>query len=227
MAESPSTRDPKLFVYMWRNYSFIKALGIGLYDEVFYGEILQAESAYADLASVIRSVLKPTSVCDFGCGNGFIVYYLKQGGVAVKGVESSTSARQYMPIEVKEDILTASVVKPLSLGKFDVTVSMEVAEHISKAKAKMLIRNLAEHASSGIVFTAASPGQWGDGHINCQPKSYWQALFLEYGWRPNEDLRKKIVSEIRERPQIDQLIPWISKNVMIFTRSSDRTASAN
>ena len=88
----------------------------------------------------------------------------------------------------------------------------------------MLIRNVAEHASSSIFFTAAAPGQWGDGHINCQPKTYWEALFLEYGWCPNEDLREKIVSCIREKPQIDQHIPWISRNLLIFTPSSERTA---
>lgn len=227
MAESPSTRDPKLFMYMWKNYGFIKALGIGLYDDVFYAEYLRAEGAYADLASVIRSVLKPKSVCDFGCGNGFIIHYLKQGGVAVKGVEGSAEARRYAPAEVREDILTASVAEPLSLGKFDITVSTEVAEHIPKAKANMLIRNLAEHAVGGIFFTAAAPGQWGDGHINCQPKSYWEALFLEYGWCPDEGLREKIVSRIRETPQIDQLLPWISRNLMIFTPSSERTARVN
>jgi glycosyltransferase involved in cell wall biosynthesis/SAM-dependent methyltransferase len=221
IAESPSTRDPRLFIYMWRTYGLIKSLGIGLYDDKFFQNHLRLQGAYADLASVIRLVLKPKSVCDFGCGNGFIIHHLKQLGVTVKGVESSAKALQFTPAEVKEDILTANIVVPLSLGKFDFTISTEVAEHIRKGKAEMLIRNLAEHAKSGIFFTAAAPGQWGDGHINCQPKNYWETLFLKYGWCSNKIMSKRITSSIRERPQIDELIPWISENVMIFTPSCE------
>jgi glycosyltransferase involved in cell wall biosynthesis len=212
---------------MWKTYGLPKALGIGLYDDLFYAEYQSLESAYVDLASVIRSVLKPKSACDFGCGNGFIIHYLKIGGVAVRGVEDSAAARRFMPAEVREDIVTASVVVPLSLGSFDITFSTEVAEHIPKAKVKMLIRNLAEHARSAIFFTAATPGQWGDGHINCQPRRYWEALFLKYGWFSNEGLREEVLSGIQEKPQIDQLIPWISKNLIIFTSSPERAALVN
>jgi SAM-dependent methyltransferase len=222
IAESPSTRDPNLFAYMWKNYGLKKALGIGLYDDKFYAEHLYAESAYADLALVIRAALEPKSVCDFGCGNGFVIHYLKQGGIAVKGIEGSMQARRHAPAEVTEDIVIASVVEPLCFGKFDIVVSMEVAEHIPKSKANELVKNLAEHATNGIFFTAAAPGQWGDGHINCQPKSYWEALFVAHGWRVNENLQAKLLSGIREKPRIDRLIPWVSKNLMIFTPLSRR-----
>src|SRR5262249_716344 len=147
-------------------------------DDEFYTECLQAKCAYAALAQVIRTVLEPKSVCDFGCGNGLIIHYLKQSGVSVKGIEGSARALRHAPTNVKEEIVTASVAEPLFLGKFDITISMEVAEHIPKSKANMLVKNLAEHARNGIFFTAAAPGQWGDGHINCQPKGYWEALFL-------------------------------------------------
>jgi hypothetical protein len=114
------------------------------------------------------------------------------------------------------------------LGKFDTAVSTEVAEHIPKAKAKMLVANLAKHASRTIFFTAAEPGQWGDGHINCQPKSYWEALFRNCGWIPNEGLREKILSRFQQMPNIDLLIPWASRNLIIFTPSSENvTGSAS
>jgi hypothetical protein len=67
------------------------------------------------------------------------------------------------------------------------------------------------------VFTAAQPGQWGDGHINCQPKSYWQDLFGEFGWYPNDSLETAIAEEIRKNPQIRSSLPWMARNLMIFT----------
>jgi hypothetical protein len=59
MAVSPSTRYPKLFIYMRESYGFAKALGIGLYGDVFYAECLRAKGAYADLASITRTVFDP------------------------------------------------------------------------------------------------------------------------------------------------------------------------
>jgi SAM-dependent methyltransferase len=201
---------------MWKTYGFLKALGIGLYDDRFFEEHLRLEGAYAELASVINLVLQPESVCDFGCGNGFIVHYLKQLGVTVRGVETSTKAYQFAPAQVREDILTENILGLLPLGKFDVTISTEVAEHIPKAKGELLIKNLTHHAIRGIFFTAARPGQWGDGHINCQPKSYWERIFLKYRWCPDQILQDRFLAELRARPIIDERIPWASKNAMIF-----------
>ena len=91
---------------------------------------------------------------------------------------SSIQAHRHAPADVIGDIVIASVTEPLCLGKFDIAVATEVAEHIPKFMANAFAKNLVKlRGEDGIFFTAAAPGQWGDGHINCQPQSYWVALF--------------------------------------------------
>ena len=67
--------------------------------------------------------------------------------MTVRGRRRSAKARQFAPAQVREHIITENILRPLSLGKFDVTISTEVAEHIPKAKGELLIRNLAHHAN--------------------------------------------------------------------------------
>ena len=226
MAESPSTRDPRLFLYIWRHCGLFKALGFRIYDDKFYADHVRLEKAYADLASIIKSVFSPESVCDVGCGNAFIINHLKQSGVRVKGIEGSRDVLPYIPAAVRSEVLIGSVTQPFCLGTFDLVVSMEVAEHIPKAKSAILVKNLVQHARASVLFTAAAPGQWGDGHINCQPKSYWERLFCEQGWCVNENLQTEVLLAIRQRPPINELLPWISRNLMVLTPCCPETCDA-
>jgi hypothetical protein len=214
IAESPSTRDPRLLLYYWRRFGLLKTLGFRLYDDSFFADNLPLKDAYADLANVVYSAFMPESACDFGCGNAFLIFFLKQAGVKVHGVEGSRSAMSYIPDDIKGQVDIASVTRPLSLGAFDLVISTEVAEHIPKVESVRLIDNLVYHAKRGIFFTAAHPGQWGDGHINCQPKQYWEQLFRARGWCVHAILQEQIKQAIRERPRIDAMLPWVSSNML-------------
>jgi SAM-dependent methyltransferase len=216
MDESPSTRDPWLFLHILKRLGLRKALGFGVYDDEFYAEHEEWELSYADLASAINLVFRPASVCDFGCGNAFVIHYLKQAGVAVKGVERSREAVPHIPAFVRPEVLIASVTRPLSLGSFELVISTEVAEHLPKKTSAVFIRNLVQHATTAVLFTAAQPGQWGDGHINCQPRSFWERLFSQHGWRISDSLQYQMLEAIRQRPRVDRFLPWISKNLMVF-----------
>jgi 2-polyprenyl-3-methyl-5-hydroxy-6-metoxy-1,4-benzoquinol methylase len=216
IAESPSTRSPQLLLFYYRRFGFLKTLGFGLYDEEFFSDQVRFEAAYADLAEVLYSAFTPKSVCDFGCGNAFLIHFLKGLGLTVKGVECSSAAFTHIASTVKSDVLIADVTQSLALGTFDLAISTEVAEHISKSKSMALVDNVTRHAKSFVFFTAAQPGQWGDGHINCQPKDYWQQLFHAKGWCLSDHLQMQVAREIRKRPRIDKLLPWISQNMLVL-----------
>ena len=132
---------------------------------------------------------------------------LKELGVYVRGVDNSLAAFSNIPENVKFDVTIASVTQPLDLGRFDLVLSTEVAEHIGKRDSAGLVRNLTRNATCGIFFTAAAPGQGGDGHINCQPKSYWVELFGANGWCVSETLQNKVLQAIQQRPRINALLP--------------------
>ena len=95
-------------------------------------------------------------------------------------------------------------------------MSLEVAEHIEPEYAEQYVINLCSFGDL-ILLTAAPPGQGGHGHVNCQPKRYWEKLF---GW--NGYLRVNYY-EARLRAELH---PWHKKkgikayydNCMVFKK---------
>jgi hypothetical protein len=55
-------------------------------------------------------------------------------------------------------------------NRFDLAVSMEVAEHIEEKNADTFVANLT-NLSNVIIFSAAVPGQGGVYHVNERPQS--------------------------------------------------------
>lgn len=152
-----------------------------MYGTRFYEEHNGAESGYARLADHIYERAKPASVCDLGCGNAFLLCFLAQKGVQVRGLESSSVALQFAEPSIREEILVADVTQPHDFGVYDLVIATEVAEHNPRQASSIFVSNVARSARRHIVFTAAGPGQWGDGHINCQPRKFWIHLFAEQG----------------------------------------------
>jgi hypothetical protein len=68
---------------------------------------------------------------------------------------------------------------------YDIVINVEVAEHLNEHGSRTMIECLAKHAGKLIVFSAAEPGQPGNGHINCQPISYWLEYWADLGWIPD------------------------------------------
>jgi len=110
-------------------------------------------------------VAQPKSVCDFGCGNGFLLHFLAQRGIEVSGVEGSSDALKFMDNSIRSRILVHDLTEPIETSVHDLVISTEVAEHLPKRAAATFVQNLASSAARSIVFTAAHPGQLGGGHI--------------------------------------------------------------
>lgn len=97
---------------------------------------------------------------------------------------------------------------PLLLGSYDLVVCLEVAEHIPVQFADVLIDSLCYHANT-VVFSAATPGQGGHGHVNEQPFEYWAAKFSARGFVP----------DISVRDRLPPLLPtYYRSNMAIFSR---------
>jgi hypothetical protein len=88
-------------------------------------------------------------------------------------------------------------------------------EHIDEKYAKVCIKHISK-TSGTIFFTAALPGQGGVGHVNCQPKDYWQELFAQNGFQrdtQDEDYIRLIM-------QSGYHMGWLINNLMIFKKTS-------
>ena len=184
-----------------------------IYRRSYFEQVDEAQRfLYSRLADVLHEHWRPQSVIDVGCGTGFLLARLAEKGVAVQGIDGSRNAIKASPI--RERIRRWNLRRPLpELGRFDLVICTEVAEHLPAQTAPTLVSGLVR-LSDRILFTAATPGQTGRHHLNEQAHSYWEALFRERGFvRSGADethLHKSIAD-------IDQA-PWIHANLMVYVR---------
>jgi hypothetical protein len=100
------------------------------------------------------------------------------------------------------------------LGGFDLAYSFELAEHLAPEHGDRLVDFMSRQAPV-TVFTAASPGQGGTGHVNEQPKDYWIERFERTGQNFRPELTEQLAAALRhEGVYADYLVD----NVMVFER---------
>jgi len=125
---------------------------------------------------ILRFFPQTTSVLDVGCGNGVFCWELIDKGVKrVVGIDGHSF--------IKEDwYIQKDFRNPWGLQeKFDIVLCFEVAEHLCERLAEPFIKELVSHGDT-VLFSAATKGQGGTGHINEQPATSRHKLFasVEY-----------------------------------------------
>ena len=158
----------------------------------------------------------PKTVLDLGAGDGWWCKAFHDMGSAVWAVELYEEAREFIPQQVQfiQHDLT-------ELGNFwrayDLVICLEVAEHIPRPAAGMLIQNIARHAGDDILFSSAPPGQDGTGHINLQPQKYWRDQFSGYRCELNANKTGQ-TREAFEHICGDKAFSFLPKNIQVFSR---------
>jgi hypothetical protein len=107
--------------------------------------------------------------------------------------------------------------KPCALGKFDMVLCWETAEHLPESAADTLCRTLWDAAAPGghLLFTAAIPGQGGAGHVNEQPRGYWRSKLAGLGFVEELSLTaalRQVWSEVAPDAW------WYGRNLIAFKR---------
>lgn len=157
----------------------------------------------------------PRSLLDVGCGNGTWMRAAVEHGVeTVVGVDGVADARPLAGLDGAA-FHHFDLTQPLDLGhKFDLVISLEVAEHLPPAHAATFVASLARHGDL-IFFSAACPGQHGQHHVNCQWPSYWQDLFNAEGFVCTDEIRRRMWSD----PEVE---PWYRQNIFACHRDPER-----
>lgn len=141
-------------------------------------------------------------VADIGCGEGWLCQRFTDLGVTAFGFDGHADDERVIRLDLDDTL-------PVGLGEYDMVVCLEVAEHLPAARAGQLVEWLCTLAPI-VVFSAAAPGQGGEGHVNEQWPDYWAELFAGAGFRCFDSMRWEIWND-------DRIEWWYRQNIMIFT----------
>lgn len=144
------------------------------YKNIYYRNRNAAthHSAQTILSMVLEWFPTIHSVADFGCGVGAWLAASKEKGIQeIQGVDGKWVNQDLLVIP-RECFMIADLNAPISLPRrFDLAISLEVAEHLPEQCAKGFVDSLVK-ASDLVLFSAAIPQQGGRNHYNEQWPDY-------------------------------------------------------
>jgi len=151
----------------------------------------------------------PASVVDVGCGLGtWLAGFRDRGVTRLLGIDQSLSGEFLLgPAQFRAADFTRDLNSETT---FDLALCLEVAEHLPQEAADRFVESLCRLAPT-IVFSAAIPGQGGDGHCNEQWPAYWWNKFAKRGYAGSDALRW----EFWDDGEIDC---WYRQNLLVFSR---------
>lgn len=163
---------------------------------------------------IVANIIRPASVIDVGCGVGYWLKVWKEELQVkdVRGIEGPYISASMLKVE-KELVHFQDLKEPVKVNqKFDLAMSLEVAEHLPASHAERFVESLTS-LSDIVMFSAAIIGQEGTYHINEQMPEYWCKLFGKFGFVPVDYLRPLIWNE-------DKVDCWYKQNIMFYVRAS-------
>ena len=180
----------------------------------YYAEDMYERDRALDSARIVVPMVvaltHPSSVVDVGCGRGaWLSEFRAQGTSKIAGLDGDY-------LKPSTLLFPADCFRPTDLsgkfeipaGRFDLAICLEVAEHLPAPNSRHLVRQLTLVAPQ-VLFSAAPPGQGGEGHVNCQPLSYWRRIFEEFGFRMLDPFRPKLRDDRR-------VAWWYRQNMVLF-----------
>ncbi|HTF21906.1 MAG TPA: class I SAM-dependent methyltransferase [Chryseolinea sp.] len=176
-----------------------------------HSELVHNMTAPRHVVPVVLNFVQPSSVLDVGCGTGtWLKAFEEQGIKDYLGVDGDYVDRSLLRIPY-EKFLPMDISKPVQLArKFDLVVSLEVAEHLAAESADTFVRSLVSHGDV-ILFSAAIPGQGGQNHLNEQWPEYWQEKFMKHGFYFHDLIRPIIWND----GNVDF---WYRQNMFLLNR---------
>ena len=178
-----------------------------------YGSLKSAEI----IVPMIINEFNPKSVIDVGCGIGsWLSVFNKNGVTDYIGIDTEFINSESLKIP-KDRFMKFDICKPVNINrKFDLAISLEVAEHIPEEFIDIYIDSLT-NLSDLILFSGAIPLQ-GDikmGHINEKWISLWIKLFSDKNYEAFDFLRDKIWDNIN-------IEPWYIQNILLFVKRDNK-----
>jgi 2-polyprenyl-3-methyl-5-hydroxy-6-metoxy-1,4-benzoquinol methylase len=180
------------------------------YDDKFFRMHIPWKQEYDEIAAILDTHLAFKSVVDLGCGNGYIIDELDRRGKTVYGIDGSSTTQRFNP---RVHIMDLTI--PLQVGRYDLVICTEVAEHIDEKYADVLVNSICDAARGYIFFSAARAGFGGHCHVNEQERPYWIEKFQRRSVAVDEQLSETIRQDLLKRTK---RIWWFAANAFVLYR---------
>jgi len=183
------------------------------YKKDFYTDRHAAShySAKVILGYVYAMVPGVRSAVDLGCGVGTWLSVLSERGVEdILGFDGPWVDTTLLEIP-RHQFRVLDLEKPVTFDrKYDLAISLEVAEHLKPESASMFVESLTR-AADFVLFSGAIPYQGGSSHVNEQWPEYWAELFDERGFEVLDCIRSCIWTD-------DRIPTWYRQNTFLYVR---------
>jgi SAM-dependent methyltransferase len=181
-----------------------------LYDIIREG----CQSSAREVMTWLAGEYRLPRCLDVGCGEGWWAYWAKKSGLSEYAIGMDNDGfdspcRADLDEWNKFDL--ASPEYTFRGKQFDLTICLEVAEHLPEHLADTLVRFLCDSSQELILFSAAIPGQGGMGHINEQWPSYWIHKFNDLGWSSVH-----LGFDFWENQSVE---PWYKQNMYLLAKN--------
>jgi len=186
------------------------------YSNEFYTYVSNgAVSTAKHVFDIYHNIFNCQSVKDVGCGDG--TWLTELNNFFPESNKIGYDLPNAIKIAKKENNINFKSVDfenpTIELENTELTICLEVAEHISKINAEKLINKICE-TSKFIIFSAAIPGQGGFNHINENPLKYWIKLFEKNNFYCFDIFRFELSK--------DKNIPFYYRNnIFLYTKKQD------
>lgn len=180
------------------------------YTTEFFDEQRAASVTSArHVVPIVVDLIGPRSVVDVGCGiGGWLSVFAEHDILDSIGIDGDYVDRSELLIPAAR-FLGRDLAEPVELDRrFDLALSLEVAEHLPEASAGLFVRSLTQLAPT-VLFSAAVPGQGGIHHVNEQWPSYWASRFAEHDFVAIDALRPRVWNN-------KAVAWWYAQNMLLF-----------
>jgi hypothetical protein len=194
--------------------NIVSSVRTGYDARFFQWQVSGAAQSASVITPLLTRMVRPNSVVDVGCGLGvWLDEFRSLGAERVLGIDGAYVDASQLRIPRscfhEADLSQDLVIDP----RFDLAVSLEVAEHLHPQRSQSFVADLVRLAPV-VAFSAAIPGQCGIEHRNERWPDYWVALFAAHGYVVCDPIRSVIWDDPR-------VCPWYAQNLLVFVRESE------
>jgi 2-polyprenyl-3-methyl-5-hydroxy-6-metoxy-1,4-benzoquinol methylase len=189
-----------------------------IYDGKFFDGpgFVKTDLSARKISQYLISRYDPDEFLDIGCGRGDYLRYFAESKRLAVGCDGSLHG--IARVSEKAIAFQHDLCQPLIFNrKFSVVMCVEVGEHLPNRASETLVISICRNARDVVVFSAAPPGFIAEDHINCRPWSFWNDLFLSYGFRESS----RETADLRAFAQDEELPVWWQRWSYILRRNGE------